>query len=267
MKNLVIIALAGVIAVGGILHVVAIGQTEVRGLARVEVTVWEHVEDGRIYLSTRQQGGVWTTHDQTPVDLTVPSESGAFWQGRPIAIDVPVAFTVGVVPVAPPDYGEWEQYDDLYLFVLKGELLPEVWRPRDAPPPRLVLGCDDDGAFAWFMTTGMFGVPGPHEEAPPPTHVSYFLGPVWADDEDGWMGNGAPSSIITAPASFVRHLRQYEDRKLSITAHHGTSTESNYEAEFEIDGAEDVLDALPCWSQPSELWRAKRDLIGTAGLE
>lgn len=166
-----------------------------------------------------------------------------------------------------PDYGEWAQYDDLYLFVLEGELLPGVWSPSNAPPPRLVLGCDERGAFAWFMTTGIFGVPGPHEEPPPPTHVSYFLGPVWGDDEEGWIGNGAPYSRITAPQSFVRDLRENEDRKLSITAHHANSTEFDYSAVFEIEGAEDVLDALPCWSQPDELWRAKRDLTSTAGLE
>ena len=199
MKNLIIIALTVVVAVGGILHAFAIGQTEVWGKARIEVTVWEEVEDGTLYISTRQQGGTWTTHE-TPVSLPEPSRAGRYWQGRPIAIDVPVAFTAELVPVAPPDYGEWVQYDDLYLFVLEGELLPGVWSPRNAPPPRLVLGCDDGGALAWFMTTGFFGAPTNYEQSP--TEVSYVLGHSWPFDEDGWMGDGAPHSIITAPQSF-----------------------------------------------------------------
>ena len=264
MKNLIIIGLAAVVAVGGILHAFAIGQTEVRGLARIEVTVWEHVDDGTVYLSTRQQGGTWTTHEESPVDLTARSKSGVFWQGRPISLDVPVAFTAELVPIAPPDYGEWVQYDDLYLFVLEGELV-ESGGHREDPPPRLVLGCDDGGAFAWFMTTGMFGLPMNYEQQP--TEVTYFLGHLLPFDEEGWMGNGAPNSRITAPPSFVRNLRHYQDTRLSITAHHGNSTAFDYTAEFAISGASDVLDALPCWSQPNKLNAALWDLLTAGGVE
>ena len=86
MKNWIIAALVAVIAIGGALGAfAATQQTD----ANVDVTVWQRVSDGSLYLSTRPEGGTWTTH-QTALDMSQRSRSGNFRQGSAITVSVPV---------------------------------------------------------------------------------------------------------------------------------------------------------------------------------
>ncbi len=100
MKNLIIAALVGIIAVGGALGALAATRT-VETTANVEVTVWQRVSDGALYLSTRPEGGSWTTH-QTPLDMSARSRSGNFRQGSAITVGVPVSVEVEIPDVTEP---------------------------------------------------------------------------------------------------------------------------------------------------------------------
>ena len=55
----------------------------------VDVTVWEHVTTGTLYLSTRPQGQDWTTHT-TPLDMSQLHEGRQFYQGSAITVEIPV---------------------------------------------------------------------------------------------------------------------------------------------------------------------------------
>ena len=95
-KNLVIAALVAVIAVGGALGAFAGPPSQtVETEAIVEVTVWQRVSDGALYLSTRPEGGSWDTH-QEPLDMSALSRSGNFRQGLPVTVVVPVTVTVEI---------------------------------------------------------------------------------------------------------------------------------------------------------------------------
>lgn len=94
MKNLIIATLLAVIAVGGALAVFAQSQT-VETTANVEVTVWQRVSDGALYLSTRPEGGSWTTH-QEALDMSQFSRTRRFRQGSAITVAVPVSVEVDI---------------------------------------------------------------------------------------------------------------------------------------------------------------------------
>ena len=53
----------------------------------VDVTVWQSLRTGNIFVSTRPEGAGWTTHN-TPVDLSALSGSGNFYQGTPVPVEV-----------------------------------------------------------------------------------------------------------------------------------------------------------------------------------
>lgn len=89
MKNLVIAALIVAVTVGGVVSVFAQSQTT----ANVEVTVWQRVSDGSLYLSTRPEGGRWSTSDA--IDMSALSRSGRFRQGSAITVAVPVEVEAG----------------------------------------------------------------------------------------------------------------------------------------------------------------------------
>ncbi len=56
--------------------------------ATVEVTVWRSISDPtRLYLSTRPEGGRWTTHNEV-LDMSGVSSSGNFNQSNAIAVEV-----------------------------------------------------------------------------------------------------------------------------------------------------------------------------------
>ena len=87
MKNWVIVALVAVIAIGGtIAAFAAVHETT----ANVEVRVWQRVSDGELYLSTRPEGGTWTTHDAEPLDMSELSRSRNFRQSSFVTVEVPV---------------------------------------------------------------------------------------------------------------------------------------------------------------------------------
>ena len=99
-KNLIIAALVAVIAVGGVLGAFAGPPPTVETEAIVEVTVWQRVSNGELYLSTRPEGGRWTTHEE-PLDMSALSRSGNFRQGSAVAVAVPVE-----VEVPADDHGD-----------------------------------------------------------------------------------------------------------------------------------------------------------------
>ncbi|MXY35312.1 MAG: hypothetical protein F4052_06850 [Dehalococcoidia bacterium] len=57
--------------------------------ATVEVTAWQRVSTGDLYLSTRAEGGSWVTHPQ-PLDMSSRSASGRFWRGSPVSLTVDI---------------------------------------------------------------------------------------------------------------------------------------------------------------------------------
>ncbi len=86
MKNWIVAALLAVVASGGALGATASAQETT---ANVEVTVWQRISDGSLYLSTRPEGGRWTTHN-TALDMRATSRSGNLRQGSAITVGVPV---------------------------------------------------------------------------------------------------------------------------------------------------------------------------------
>ena len=53
----------------------------------INVTVWRSVRTGNTFISTQAPGEAWVTHN-TPVDLTQLNESGRFYRGSAIAVEV-----------------------------------------------------------------------------------------------------------------------------------------------------------------------------------
>ena len=100
VKNWAIAALIAVIAIGGAVGAFAATRT-VETTANVEVTVWQRVSDGALFLSTKPEGGTWTTHN-TPLDMSTLSSSGRFRQGSAIKVAVPVTAEVIEEPQDAP---------------------------------------------------------------------------------------------------------------------------------------------------------------------
>ena len=79
-----------------IMVIVALGSVAVAA-ARPEtptialtIRVWQRIEDGSLYLSTRPEGGRWTTHEQ-PLDMRGLSPSRRFRQSAFVDIAVPLS--------------------------------------------------------------------------------------------------------------------------------------------------------------------------------
>ena len=102
-KNLVIAALVGIIAVGGVLSAIATSQT-VETNADVEVRVWQSVSSGALYLSTRPADGTWTTHDDEALDMSELSRSGNYRQSNYVTVAVPIEVVVPVAQAEQPTY-------------------------------------------------------------------------------------------------------------------------------------------------------------------
>ena len=115
-KNLIIATLVAVIGVGGVLGAFAGPPTTVETEAIVEVTVWQRVSTGELYLSTRPEGGAWHT-DQEPLDMSALSRSGNFRQGRPVTVVVPVT-----VEIADDHGGTFETATPAYTAITFGYL-------------------------------------------------------------------------------------------------------------------------------------------------
>lgn len=95
MKNWIVAALVAAAAFGGALNVLAATQTEG---ANVEVRVWQRISNGSLYLSTRPEGGEWTTHN-TALDMSETSPSGQFRQSSFVTVHVPI-------PVVAPEVSD-----------------------------------------------------------------------------------------------------------------------------------------------------------------
>ncbi len=67
----------------------AVSPTPLPTEVTVDVTVWQHITSGDIYLSTRPQGQDWMTHN-TPLDMSQTHEGGQFYQGSAITVEIPV---------------------------------------------------------------------------------------------------------------------------------------------------------------------------------
>ena len=101
-KNLVIAILVAIIATGGVLSAIAASQT-VETSANVEVRVWQSVSSGALYLSTRPEGGSWTTHDDEALDMSEMSRSGSFRQSSFVTVSVPVMVDVEIPEPEPAE--------------------------------------------------------------------------------------------------------------------------------------------------------------------
>ena len=86
LRNWIISALVAIIAAGGALA--ALGVTQ-EVTTDVEIRVWQRISDGSLYLSTRPDGGRWTTHNNA-LDMSAVSPSGNFRQSSFVTIEVPV---------------------------------------------------------------------------------------------------------------------------------------------------------------------------------
>ena len=111
MKNWTITALVAVIAVGGTYAALA---ATYETTTTVEVVVWQRVEDGSLFLSTRSGGGPWVTHENA-LDMNRLSSTGRYRQSTPVALAVPVAVQVpdepdSFVPVPGPFEGRGTGY-------------------------------------------------------------------------------------------------------------------------------------------------------------
>ena len=97
MKNGIIVALIAAIAIGSALGAFAATRT-VQTEVAVEVKVWESARTGNLYLSTRPDGGEWTTHN-TPLDMVL---TGNFYESSSVLVTVPVEIEVEVPDAAEP---------------------------------------------------------------------------------------------------------------------------------------------------------------------
>ena len=102
VKNAIIGLLIAIIAVGGAIAAFA-ANPAAENEATVEITVWQRASDGAIFLSTRAEGGEWTTHN-TALDMSATSDSGLYRQSSPFKVAVPGA------GAGPPPKGNAQAY-------------------------------------------------------------------------------------------------------------------------------------------------------------
>ena len=100
MKNGIIVALIAAIAIGSALGAFAATRT-IQTEANVEVRVWESVRTGNLYLSTRPEGGEWTTHDDEPLDMSL-NDAGSFYQSSFVVVTVPIEVEIEVPDPTEP---------------------------------------------------------------------------------------------------------------------------------------------------------------------
>ena len=100
MKNLIIVVLVAVVAVLGVVTAIAATRT-IEVTANVDVRVWRAVSDGSLFLSTRPEGGSWTTHE-TALNMSELSRSGRFRQSSFVRVSVPVEVTIDSPVVTEP---------------------------------------------------------------------------------------------------------------------------------------------------------------------
>ncbi len=104
VKIVVIAVLVPLVAIGGAISAFAADRT-LETNASVEVRVWQNLLDRSLYLSTRPEGGEWTTHD-APMELRGARKSGYYELSSAATISVPV-----VVEVPEPELKRSETTD------------------------------------------------------------------------------------------------------------------------------------------------------------
>ena len=158
MRNLITGPLVAVIAVGGALGALAgppVGPVETEAV--VEVTVWQRVSDGALYLSTRPAGGGWTTH-RAALDMSGLSRSGNFRQGSAVTVEVPVRVDL-----------PGETYEGIGAGFLPWDGALEVVSPYpDSPaeeagirPGDIVLAVDGESTEGWTIEEAIERIRGP----------------------------------------------------------------------------------------------------------
>ena len=86
IKNIIIGLLAVALALSVALGVLATQEQTVS----VDVTVWQNKSSGSLYVSTRPEGGSWTTHPGA-LDMSGESRSGRYWQSDARTVEVVVS--------------------------------------------------------------------------------------------------------------------------------------------------------------------------------
>ena len=104
VKIVVIAVLVPLVAIGGAISAFAADRT-IETNASVEVRVWQNLLDRSLYLSTRPEGGRWTTHD-APMELRGASTSGYYALSSAATISVPVVVEVEEPELEPPETTE-----------------------------------------------------------------------------------------------------------------------------------------------------------------
>lgn len=257
MKNIIIASLIALLAVGGTLGALAATRT-VDTTAKVEVTVWESVRTGNLYLSTAPEGGEYTTHD-TPIDMSQLSASGRFRQGSAIVVEVPVSVEVevpdeGAGDDPPAAIGDWQigfsadRSDWGYLAYGDHD------ESRGGRPGLAVICEASEGLAVFFQTHSQL--------ADDRVSFSYRLGrtAVWEEFalDEVHEGEGWRVAVLEAPAPevFVSGLLRAWSRdnfsdgaELAFVAH---DDHDNYRGSIPIDGLAGALEFLPCWAGPPE---------------
>lgn len=257
MKNIIIASLIALLAVGGTLGAFAATRT-VDTTAKVEVTVWESVRTGNLYLSTAPEGGEYTTHD-TPIDMSQLSASGRFRQGSAITVEVPVSVEVevpdeGAGDDPPAAIGDWQ-------IVLSAEDRSNwgyaAYGDHDESRggrPGLAVVCEASELAVLFQTRSQL--------ADDRVSFSYRLGrtAVWEEFalDAVYEGEGWRVAVLEAPAPevFVSGLLRAWSRDnfsdgavLDVAAY---DDHDDYRASIPIDGFAGALEFLPCWAGPPE---------------
>lgn len=237
MRNIAIAALVATVAVGGALGAFATSRT-VETTANVEVTVWQRVSDGSLYLSTRPEGGSWTTHP-TALDMSQLSLSGRFRQGRALTVAVPVSVVVEAseTPATTPgDVGNWEHFltgnveGDLEGYLVGGE-----------GGSYLYARCTNGTYLDVFITVpGTFSANG---------EFTYRFSEGSSGSEDVTFGRssgvlGSTISSVFLAGTFVENLESVVGGSLYIGLSGGDYT---FYGGFVINGLGGVREALPCW--------------------
>ncbi|MDE2668242.1 MAG: ankyrin repeat domain-containing protein [Chloroflexota bacterium] len=129
MSKWIIGLLVAVIAASTLSGVEAQGGPAEPESANVDVTVWRRVSDPTLlYVSTRPEGGRWRTLD-TPLDMSMRSDSGNFDQSNAVRVRVPLEGG----GTANVDVTVWRRVSDPTLLYVSTRPEGGRWRTLDTP--------------------------------------------------------------------------------------------------------------------------------------
>ena len=127
------LVIAGLIVSGAVAWAVV---TTIDTTVAIDVTVWEEVETGDLFVSTRPANGAWTTNN-TPLHLTALSASGKYYQGNAVRVEIPLLVNV------PSPGGENITDDPVIHYLNPAELDPSL----DRAPLWVYLNDDGDSGI------------------------------------------------------------------------------------------------------------------------